>query len=368
MQKSDDHVLEYVDAYLHDVLSRFEQRKVAAHCEVCPICRVALEEARTRFELIQSLPPIEASESLVQRTLQRIERSRPVRFTPLRICLGAAAAAVLLLGIVNLYYLNLAPSPIDLRILGQAELLAGADASLRVLLQDPRSGLALVGVPIEIEMIRPGDKSPVRLASLTTDRFGSGDVRMQAPDWAPGKYQLRVRAHPGGAEETVVEPITLRRSWQLILTSDKPVYQPGDVIRLRSLALAQPLRKPVAGQTIEFSVTDPKGNVIFRKRDVTSRFGIASIDCPLATEINEGLYQIHAQVGDTASEISVDVKPYVAPKFKLGVELDRPYYEPGQKVVGEISARYFFGKPVQNGEVEINVAYADFAPRASSTR
>ena len=48
-----------------------------------------------------------------------------------------------------------------------------------------------------------------------------------------------------------------------------------------------------------FPLADPKGNVIFRKRDVTSRFGIAAIDCPLATEINEGAYQIQSKVGDT---------------------------------------------------------------------
>ena len=123
----------------------------------------------------------------------------------------------------------------------------------------------------------------------------------------------------------------------------------------------QPLRKPVAGEAIEFSVADPKGNVIFRKRDVTSRFGIAAIDCPLATEINEGAYQIQSKVGDTSSQMTVEVKKYVLPKFKINVDLDRPYYEPGQKVRGTISARYFFGKPVRDGEIEIDVASAVFA-------
>ncbi len=268
---------------------------------------------------------------------------------------------VVLLGAANLYYLRLAAAPIDLRILGQTDLFAGAEASLRVLLQDPRTGVALSNVPFEIDLLGSDDRPTVRLASLATDQFGSGAVRMQMPDWLPGKYRLRIRARPGGADETVVEPITLRRSWQLILTSDKPVYKPGDVIRLRSLALAQPLRKPVAGEAIEFSVADPKGNVIFRKRDVTSRFGIAAIDCPLATEINEGAYQIQSKVGDTSSELTIEVKKYVLPKFKINVDLDHPYYEPGQKVRGTISARYFFGKAVRDGEIEIDVASADFA-------
>ena len=58
----------------------------------------------------------------------------------------------------------------------------------------------------------------------------------------------------------------LKRSWQLMVTGDKPVYQPGQVIRLRSLALAQPELKPVAGHNVSYAIRDPKGNVIFRKQ------------------------------------------------------------------------------------------------------
>ena len=151
----------------------------------------------------------------------------------------------------------------------------------------------------------------VRLASFTTDQFGSGTVLMQLPDWVPGSYKLRVTARAGWHTESIEQTVALRRSWQLMLTSDKPVYQPGEVIRLRSLALSRPQRKPVAGQEAVFSVTDPKGNTIFRKRDVTSRFGISSTDCPLAGEILEGPYQLRCELGDTTSTITVEVKKYV---------------------------------------------------------
>ena len=73
---------------------------------------------------------------------------------------------------------------------------------------------------------------------------------------------------------------------------------------MRSLALSRPQARPVAGQEAVYSVTDPKGNVIFRKRDVTSRFGISSTDCPLADEIVEGPYQLRCELGDTTSTIT----------------------------------------------------------------
>jgi hypothetical protein len=361
MINPNDHVLEYVDAYLHDVLSAPDKERVAAHCQACAICSVALEEAQKRREALESLPPIEAPEALVRATLDRIEQYRTTRSRWTRAGLLVAEAAVLLLGTANLYYYNLAPSPYDLRVLGQTDLVAGSEASLRVLLVDPRDAAPRTGVPVQIELVRSEPRAVVHLASFTTDQFGSGTVRMQLPDWAPGRYKLRVSAQPGRQAESIEQTVTLHRSWQLMLTSDKPVYQPGEVIHLRSLALSRPQPKPVAGQEAVFSVTDPKGNIIFRKREVTSRFGISSTDCPLAGEILEGPYQLRCELGDTTSTITVEVKKYVLPKFKIVVELDEPYYQPGQKVHGTLSARYFFGKPVDGGEVEIEVQATDVA-------
>src|SRR5262249_4216173 len=154
----------------------------------------------------------------------------------------------------------------------------------------------------------------------------------QLPDWPDGAYQLRVVAHPDGKPETVTHEVRLKRSWKLMLSSDKPVYQPGQEIHVRALALRRPDLKPVAGHTAAFSIIDPKGNIISKRQDVTSKYGITSLDCPLASEIIEGPYIIACRVGDTESRLSVEVKKYVLPKFKVGVELDRPYYQPGQAV------------------------------------
>src|SRR5262249_42611757 len=181
------------------------------------------------------------------------------------------------------------------------------------------------------------------------------EPRFQLPDWEDGSYELRITAQPDGKREEFTRSVRLRRSWKLMLASDKPVYQPGQEILLRSLALRRPDLKPVAGHDALFTITDPKGNLIFKQQEPTSKFGICSAHCPLATEVNEGPYTIACKVGDTESKLTVEVKRYVLPKFKVGVELDRPYYEPGQTVRGTVQADYFFSKPVADGRVEIAV-------------
>jgi uncharacterized protein YfaS (alpha-2-macroglobulin family) len=110
---------------------------------------------------------------------------------------------------------------------------------------------------------------------------------------------------------------------------------------------------------VTYSVTDPKGNVIFKQKDVTSRFGISAADCILATEILEGDYTIQSQVGATASEQTVRVEKYVLPKFKAALSLDKPFYAPGEFVTGSLQADYFFGKPVAGSAVDFDVRGMD---------
>ncbi|MHC4604684.1 MAG: alpha-2-macroglobulin family protein, partial [Planctomycetota bacterium] len=64
-------------------------------------------------------------------------------------------------------------------------------------------------------------------------------------------------------------------------------------------------------------------------------------------------------------EKTVKVERYVLPKFKINFKSDRSFYQPGEKVKGEIQVDYFFGKPVTGGKVQIkcskfDVAYVDF--------
>src|SRR5438105_3946401 len=109
MLKPNDHVLEYVDGYLHDVLSTADRDRLEQHLESCRICQVALEEARKRLAALQSLSVVEAPERLLRQTEQRIQEYRAPRWTAAKIGLLVGLAAVLMLGGMHVYYLNLSP-------------------------------------------------------------------------------------------------------------------------------------------------------------------------------------------------------------------------------------------------------------------
>ncbi len=159
MLSQDDHVLDRVDAYLHDVLPSADAQRVEKHCAACPICQVALDEARKRLSALDTLPVVEASDELIRATEQRVRRYRRRKFTVGRVVFGVAASIAMVLVGFHVYYATLSPSPYDLRVLGQSELLAGSEASLRVLLVNPASGKAIAGVPVEIELAEKDPRS-----------------------------------------------------------------------------------------------------------------------------------------------------------------------------------------------------------------
>src|SRR6516225_6365866 len=192
MLDHNDHVVAFVDDYLHDVLDAADAAYVERHCDSCRICKPALEDARKRFAALETLPAIEPSDRLVQATLQRIgahdRRTRKIRRWFLGVSLPAVAASALIIGILHLYYLNLTPTPYDLRILGQSKLMAGSMASLRIRLVDRTTGVAVPSAPVDVELRGAG--LVAQLASFATNADGTGEPRFQLPDWADGDYTL----------------------------------------------------------------------------------------------------------------------------------------------------------------------------------
>ena len=55
-----DHVVDLVDDAIHHLLPPDVEQYVHAHAAVCPICGLAMKEARRRHAALRSLAPSEA--------------------------------------------------------------------------------------------------------------------------------------------------------------------------------------------------------------------------------------------------------------------------------------------------------------------
>src|SRR5208282_1078533 len=192
-----------------------------------------------------------------------------------------------------------------------------------------------------------------------------------------GSYQLRyVVDTPIGSTE-FTQTVRLENKVSILLTTEKPIYQPGQTIHVRALALDRSDHEAAAKHKLTFELEDSRGNKVFKKATETDTFGVASAEFGLADEVNLGTYHLRAlmfssETGDAeaptnTAEIALNVERYVLPKFKVAVEFrengkkQKRGYQPGDHVTGTVHANYFFGKPVDHADIGIKASAMDVA-------
>ena len=249
-----------------------------------------------------------------------------------------------------------------LRILGDKEYIAGSQAAIRVIVSDANSNAPQSGT-LHIDLLVP-DQAPRRVFSAALSRRGTVEANFHFPAGLIGDYQLKFVADTPIGSTDYTLPIQLQDRASILLTTEKPIYQPGQTIHIRALALDSAAGHAAADRKLTFEVEDGRGNKVFRNETETDKFGIASTEFALAGEVNFGTYHLRALMGDAqnptkTAEIALQVERYVLPKFKVAVDFDakdgkpRRDYRPGDHVTGTVRANYFFGKPVSDAEITI---------------
>lgn len=247
------------------------------------------------------------------------------------------------------------PDPQETVILGQKAVAAASPAAWRILVRHRASLAPVRGANVKLALT---DKSSgiIKLGTFRTDTDGTVPDSVNIPEIAPGEYELVVDVNSSLGRDHISKKVEVQHPTRILLSSDKPLYQPGQTIHLRGMVLNARTQKPFTNQPVTFEVSDPKGNKIFKETHKLSSFGIASADFVLATELNLGRYEIRAIAGPATAEHTVEVKRYVLPKFKTSVTTDKSYYLPGQTVSGFVDARYFFGKPLNDATVKLSAS------------
>ena len=229
-----------------------------------------------------------------------------------------------------------------------AEFRAGRTESISVSLFD---GDAPAQGTVSLELRREDTSEPLAIA--TSFVRGSDPIELVAPaNLSAGQYTLRMEIHSDdnlafadSASVRVAEPAAL-----LFLETDKPIYKPGQRIRIRALRLDSDL-KPLPGP-VEVSILDAKGIKVYKATVDADEFGMAEAALPLSTEPNLGVWKIIAESGEQKTQLDVRVEEYVLPKYEVSIDLPKRWVLTDETVAGTVSAEYSFGKPVR-GELEI---------------
>ncbi len=223
----------------------------------------------------------------------------------------------------------------------------GSSSSL-VMLTDA-DGKPLAGENVDVEVRHEGQV--VWTGTATTDATGIATPSFVGLD-AVGPAEVVVR----GAGETLMRKVEVETTTRIYLQTDKPIYQPGQTVHIRTLAFSG-FAPEVSMEDVILEVSAPSGDRIFRKTLVPDEYGIASYDYPLGTRLPLGLYKIKALIGQESVERAFGVQRYILPRFIINYLYMRGWYEYGESITGSLCADYTFGKNVQGSVMIVATPY-----------
>jgi len=150
----------------------------------------------------------------------------------------------------------------------------------------------------------------------------------------------------GSGSGTPPEPTVPVR---LYLSLDKPRYQPGQTMHLRTLCFRE---GGAVTENVTYEISDPSGNKLFRETLQPNKFGVTSMDYPLSEILPLGEYKLSATTASAQTFKSVPVERYVLPKFSVGFSDLKSFYTIDDTITAGLDVNYFFGKPV-DGQARI---------------
>jgi hypothetical protein len=267
-------------------------------------------------------------------------------------------------GIISLS--EITPDLFDIRVAGGGVVREGGTYRARIQAIHPITLRPANNVRIhaKLNLLDDGDRS-VKLEQFgNTDSLGYVAFEFRIPQnfpqfphkTHPAGGELHIDAQRGALKVGLTADVQVNQFVSALITTDKSIYQPSQTLHARAL-LFTPSRRALAKQDLVFEITDPDDTVVFQSRATSSRFGIASVDWPIADNTRLGDYRVFVKFDDAESERlavqAVRISRYELPNFSVTVTPDRSYYLPGQNAVLKVNADYLFGQPVTRGHVRV---------------
>jgi hypothetical protein len=255
---------------------------------------------------------------------------------------------------------EITPDIFALQVASSEKVQEGSAYRLRVRAAHPMTTTAVAGVNVAAEIKFDGyDRDDVVLKqSARTDANGFAVLDFQIPRGIEDEEgEIKVTARLGILTESAESEINLDRNVRIMVSTDKPLYQPGQTLHTRVL-MFDASRHALGNQPATLKISDPEGATVFRADLNTSRFGVVSADWSIAENTRLGDYLVEVELDSGKYEssrgaASVKISRYDLPNFTVNVKPNHPYYLPGQDAEVEVRADYLFGQPVKHGHVRV---------------
>jgi hypothetical protein len=253
---------------------------------------------------------------------------------------------------------RVSPDVFELRLLAEEAGHAGRPLHVTVFAGHPVTFRPVRGVTVRARFVIDEAQEGSSSATQVTDAGGIATFAFEVPPDLPedAECRLEVSGRRSGLSAEVSTEIDLYEVAEIFVSTDKPLYQPGQVLHAR--ALARRFEGSVLGDVpVRTIVTDEEGATVHSSVLRTSRFGIAAMDWTIPEHLRLGRYYVRVETEegefDGSGGAEVRITRYQLPQFSVQVVPDRSYYLPGDSARISVNAEYVFGKPVSSGQVRV---------------
>ncbi len=279
----------------------------------------------------------------------------------------------------GIYYLRVGAPEIERTYYSHQHFLVVGDTSLTVKTgldsalvwaTDVASGQPVAGAPIVIydtgnQVIGEGvtDADGVAsmdippLADLETavvavlddgDRFGMG-VNLWSSGVEPWRFNLPFAYYP--------------QQYRVYIYTDRPVYRPDQPVYFRGVVRLKDDVDylPADMETVPVTITDDRGSAIYEQELPLTEFGTFSGEFTLAADAPLGYYRLAVELPSEhrwqseGGSTYFNVAQYRLPEFQIELEPEATEVVQDETIRVDLEARYFFGGPVSEANVEYNV-------------
>ncbi len=151
------------------------------------------------------------------------------------------------------------------------------------------------------------------------------------------------------------------------LYTDRPIYRPGQTVYFRGvLRRDDDVRYELPDvETVRVTARDSQGKELLEEELALSPYGTFNGQLELSPVAPLGYYNIDMNVGpkddpEFGHGQGFRVAAYRKPEFEVEVTTDRDSYLPGETIVVDVQANYFFGGPVADAAVRWRLLTDDY--------
>jgi hypothetical protein len=174
------------------------------------------------------------------------------------------------------------------------------------------------------------------------------------PQVNDGDYLLRAKVQSKLGEASYDLPLPVYSPARIHVITDRPLYEPGNGVKFRAVALRAKDLQPLDGRPGTWFVTDPSGEVLLEEIAPAGDWGVVSGSFPLDRGAPSGDWKVRWASGGASDEVTFKVQPFTLPRFRIEAETSKPFYRRGEKPVLRGKVVYSSGAPVAGAEVALS--------------